>query len=290
MKSPVKCKTLLGHKNLDFSIECLRTFVDNCSDEVHLQFFEDGTIDDSDKIKLLSNFKNSTIISKEDRDQKINYKLQEFPLSLSYRNNVIYAQKIFDVMLYENEDLLFIDSDVFFLKKFTLPCFGLTPVFMTDVENAYSFHPLDFLKINIPIFPRINTGFFYFPKEIFNLPFIEGLLSDEVIKKGFTNRIPWLEQTIWSFLAAKENTVSYFNKSQVIIAEKELKVSADTIAVHLVSTYRNHFSKLKAQCERSREVLTFAQIELENKRKFLNKFEFGLERIIKKTKRHLSIS
>jgi hypothetical protein len=192
-------------------------------------------------------------------------------------------------MLYDEDDLLFIDSDIFFLKKFKLPAFNKTPSFISDTEHAYSFTPLEFFKINIPIYPRINSGLFYFPKSLFSLDFVEELLKDRIIQQGFNRGISWLEQTIWSFLAANANNVNYFDKAQIVMAENKLRITENTLGVHLVSTYRHHFSSLK-KLVLSKEIgASFTEIRLQKGEKLLNKYEFAFQKLIKRAKRELAI-
>lgn len=282
----IKCKTLLGTKNLDFSLACLQSFINNSEDEIHLQIFEDGSLTDHDVHRLLTTLKGSTVIKKSDRDSVINEKLKQYPQCYKYRNSILYAHKIFDVALYDDHDLLFIDSDVLFLKKFKLPAFNNTPVFIADKHHAYSFTPVEFFNVKFPIFPHVNTGFFYFPHDLFSVEFVEQLLTDPIIGKGM-GRISWLEQTIWGFLAARNNQTAYFDSSQIIMARKTLRVDANTIAIHLVSSYRNHFEGLKSKVIADTE--KYEDVRLKNVTAYLSKTEFAVNRIKKKAYRHLHL-
>ncbi|RYY06002.1 MAG: hypothetical protein EOP43_07540, partial [Sphingobacteriaceae bacterium] len=175
MAKQIHCKTLLGHNNLDFSIECLQSFLHHSADDILLEIFEDGSITDEDEAKLLSELKNSVIIKKAAREAKIELLLADYPACRAYRNSTNFAQKLFDITLHDDADMLYIDSDIYFLKKFKLPQLDEMPVFMFDNQNAYSFSPLDLMKMNISVFPNVNTGLFYFPKNLFDLNFIEQL-------------------------------------------------------------------------------------------------------------------
>ena len=283
MLKPIHCKTLLGRDNLDFSIECLQSFIHHCADEIHLQIFEDGTITDADEQKLLSALKNSTVVKKADRDRKLEPILTNFPACKNYRNSTNYAQKIFDMMLYDNHDVLYIDSDIYFLKKFALPKLDEMPVFMADVQNAYSFTPVDLMKINIPLFPNVNSGIFYFPQNLFSLAFVEALLTDAVISKGVTKKIRWLEQTIWSFLAARSRSISYFGHKQVVMADFKLKTDPDTIAIHLIYYFRTHIKQLRLMKPTDDE--TCSPISLNIQTAYLDKMDYTLEKFTRKMKR-----
>ncbi len=283
MIKPIRCKTLLGHSNLDFSIECLQSFIQHCYDEIYLEIFEDGTITEADEQKLLSGLKNSIVVRKKERDKKLETVLAKYPACKHYRSSTNFAQKLFDVMLCDDRDLFYIDSDIYFLKKFMLPQFDEMPVFMADNQNAYSFTPVDLVKINIPVFPNVNTGIFYFPKNLFNLNFIEELLNDAVVTKSLNKHLNWSEQTIWSFLAAKSRSISYFDHKQIIMADFALKTDPETIAIHLIYYFRTHIKQLRLLPQPIDN--TYSPINLNLRTKYLNKVDFAIEKLTRKMKR-----
>ena len=282
----IQCKTLLGQKNLDFSIACLGSFVEYAEDDIQLIIFEDGSLTPDGKQKLSLSLKNCIIDSKGDRDAVVNMKLKSYPKCYHYRNSILYAHKIFDVMLYDEKDLLFIDSDVLFLKRFKLPSFNQFPVFIADKHHAYSFSPAEFFNVSYPIFPHVNTGFFYFPYNQFDVALIESLLNDAVIGKGL-GRISWLEQTIWAFLAARNKKVGYFDSKQIVMAQKVLTKDIQRVAVHLVSSYRSHFNELYAQPAAANSKVE--SIKINEVSTYLGKAEFLLNRLKKKLYRHIGL-
>lgn len=283
MVKPILCKTLLGHNNLDFSIECLQSFLRHSCQDIYLQIFEDGTITEADEQQLLHSLKNSVVVKKKERDLKLEHLLANYPACQQYRNSTNYAQKIFDMMLYDDNDVFYIDSDIYFLKRFLLPEMNGIPVFMADTQNAYSFTPVDLFKINIPVFPNVNSGMFYFPQSLFSLPFIESLLTNKVINKGVKKGIPWLEQTIWSFMAAKSKSINYFNSKQVIMADFTLKTDADTVAIHLVYYFRTHIKQLRLLPAADEN--TCSAINLTINTTYLSKMDFAIEKLMRKIKR-----
>ena len=289
MTVPIKCKTLLGHSGLEFSITCLKSFINNAKQEIHLQIFEDGTLTPADRQQLLAKLPNSNIIDKNVRDQQVAEKLNNYPSCLYYRNSTGYAQKLFDIMLYDDADVFYIDSDILFLKKFCLPQFNEIPVFMSDTFNAYSFQPWDFIRIKFPIFPYVNSGFFYFPQKMYDLDFIEQLLNDTVIRNGFINKIPWLEQTLWAFLTAKSKSFYYFDYNQIMMAQQIMKIpvkanlTEDIIAVHLVGSLRGHvFPELQSIPPPAADDNNYLQIRLMVHNRYLNNISFGIDRLKKK--------
>ena len=290
MAAPIKCKTLLGTWGLDFSITCLKSFVQHSEHEIQLEIFEDGTLTHDNKEQLLSTFSNCAIIDKPIRDNIVVKKLAEHPACLNYRNSTGYAQKLFDIVLYEDQDVFYIDSDILFLKKFKLPEFSGTPIFMSDTFNAYSFTPQEFLKINFPIFPYINSGIFYFPQKLYNLDFIEQLLNDKIIINGLIKKIPWLEQTLWAFLLAKSKNIFYFDHNQIVMAQQVMKIPVNenitdqTIAVHLVSSLRGHVfpELLKIDAHIVDDTADCKQIKVEATKGYLSTLSFAIDRLKKK--------
>lgn len=83
MSTPIKCKTLLGTWGLNFSITCLKSFVQHSEQEIQLEIFEDGTLTQDNKKQLLSAFPTCILIDKTARDQVITDKLAKYPSCLN---------------------------------------------------------------------------------------------------------------------------------------------------------------------------------------------------------------
>lgn len=268
----------------------MKSFVQHSEQEIQLEIFEDGTLTQDNKKQLLSAFPTCILIDKTARDQVITNKLANYPRCLNYRNNTGYAQKLFDIVLFDEQDVFYIDSDILFLKKFKLPQFAEAPIFMSDTFNAYSFTPQEFLKIGFPIFPYINSGIFYYPQKLYNLDFIEQLLNDKIIINGLIKKIPWLEQTLWAFLLARSKNIFYFDHNQIMMAQQVMKIPVndnitnETIAVHLVSSLRGHvFPELtKTNAHTVDDSADFKRIKLEASKGYLSNLSFAIDRIKKK--------
>lgn len=267
----------------------MKSFVQHSEQEIHLEIFEDGTLTQDNKKQLLSAFPTCILIDKTARDQVITNKLANYRSCLNYRNNTGYAQKLFDIVLFDEQDVFYIDSDILFLKKFKLPLFAEAPIFMSDTFNAYSFTPQEFLKISFPIFPYINSGIFYFPQKLYDLDFIEQLLNDKIIINGLIKKIPWLEQTLWAFLLAKSKNIFYFDHNQIVMAQQVMKIPVnhnitdETIAVHLVSSLRGHvFPELQKLTPAINNKNVYHPIKLEVTKGYLSNISFAIDRIKKK--------
>jgi Zn finger protein HypA/HybF involved in hydrogenase expression len=280
----IRVKTLLGKNNLAFSISCLQSFVENAVSPIQLVVLDDGSLSTIEIEKLQSSFDDCEVVTKHHRDEIIAEKLKNYPTCYRYRQQVVYAHKIFDAMLCDDNDLIFIDSDVYFKKKFVLPDFNGIPTFMMGRQHAYSFSPLEFLKVKYSIFPYVNTGMFYFPRKQFDLEFIEALLNDKIINKGI-GRISWLEQTVWAFIAGRGSAIQYFNPFQVVMAGSKRLLKENTLAVHLVTTYRADYNLLiNEQVKNKEEVVP---VSIVTKKRHLSIHEFWMDKVRKKLRRYL---
>ncbi|MCE7067143.1 hypothetical protein [Dyadobacter sp. CY326] len=282
MANTIKCKTLLGQRGLDFSIACLQSFVQQAEDIIMLEIYEDGSITGADEQKLLTALPGSTIVRKSVRTPIIEQKLQAYTLCKKFREENVLAQKLFDVSLYNDDDIFFIDSDIFFFQPYKLPNFNGTPTFMYDTQNAISFNPVNFFKFKHTLFPKINTGIIYFPRQAFDLDFLENLLKDPAFSNGLAIFKVWAEQTLWAVLASAGNRVNYFNPNQIIMATDHTLVNHNTIAVHFVSSYRQQYDSLKDFKPAASNGHT--PVTLSNAAKPLNRIAFFTERLAKKLK------
>lgn len=242
-----------------------------------------------DRSFLLSSLPNSIIIDKIERDKTVAKALQNYPNCFKYRNSIIYGQKLLDIMLFDQEDTLYIDCDIFFIKKFRLPKFEDTAVFMSDTMNAYSFQPKDFIHFKLPLYPYLNAGFFFFPRKLYDLDFIERLLNDAVIHKCLYENLLWSEQTIWAFLTAQSKVFHYFDYDQIMMAQQVMKapvkdnITQNTIGVHLISSLRGHvFDGLQAIPVPAVTSAIYVQVKLKRANRFLNLTGFAKDRLQKK--------
>lgn len=285
MSDILRFQTLLGSGNLDFAITCLGSFLALSETPVALDIYGDGSLGPDHCALLKKHLPGTRIIHLMEREATIQEKLANYPNCQKFRSKNVYAQKLFDVMLFESGPVRFIDSDVLFLRRFRLPEFKETPIFMMDKQNAFSFDHLEFYKIHLPIYPRVNSGLFYFPDSKFDLDYLESLFTHPVISKGVYRSV-WIEQTLWAFLAGKYSKFCYFHPRQIIMSSHKLHLTPRTVAVHLVSSYRYHFAKLTqlnlAQ-EKSEDLI------LKTTHNPLGNNSFLLDRIKKTVKRRIGI-
>ena len=163
-------RTLLGKKNLDFSISCLKSCIDNCEQQTILEIFEDGSLNKELEDYIKGKISNVIVVYKHERDKILDDLLKGYPESVIFRKQNIFGFKLYDVMLYDPKPFFYIDSDIIFYRKFSFPKQGSNPIFMMDAENAYSFSDKQVYGLREKILPRINAGFFYFPFNCFINP------------------------------------------------------------------------------------------------------------------------
>lgn len=276
MKRSITCRTLLGSGNMDFSIECLKSMLDNSYDNIRLQIFEDGSLQPDDIQKLESSLPDSTVVTRKSREESVMQQLADYPYCRQLRESNVFGFKLFDTMLYDDAEFFYLDTDIYFLKPFAFPQFGPNPVFMRDAINGYYFKQHQFLKISAPVMPLINAGFYYFPRRLFKLSIVENLLEKYFTPENMSHM--WAEQTLWAFLGAEVKDAYYFNPQQVVLAKHRLKLNDKTIAVHLVSIARRNFEAVKSLAKKeSHPADDFELIKLEKINAPLRKtaFAFG---------------
>lgn len=278
----VEVITLLGNKNLPFSVFCLRSFVKHSADEIRLIIFEDGSLTNSEKMYLQDQIPGSLVVNKTERDQRLQSVENQYPNCVKFRNENVLGQKLVDLLLL-GKAFIFIDSDVLFLKNFSLPEFCV-PTFIKDVQNAYIFHPLKLIKQ--PIFPKINTGFFYFPFIQNALNKLEDLLQNKNIRREVQRLPMWAEQSLWALLAGYSAEISYFNEAQIMMAGVK-PAKHIPVAIHLVSTFRYMFDHYKKICTSGS--LTTEELTLISTRKKLPLWRYRSERIQKRLTRLFTV-
>ena len=235
----------------------------------------------SDKVYLSTEIEHCTIIDKAGRDARLQVMNQQFPHCIKFRNENVLGQKIIDLLVL-GEEVLFIDSDVLFLKNFRLPGFHL-PTFIKDTQNAYVFHPLR-QQEKFKVFPKVNTGFFYFPFVSNALDKLEEQLANKNIFKDIKRLPCWAEQSLWALLAGFFNTIDYFSEKEIAMPGKQINENIP-VAIHLVSTYRNRIDYYKQHIRANTDKpVTLSLVCANNK---LSLLEYRFERIQKRMARFL---
>lgn len=245
----ITCRTLLGHRKLDFSINCLKSCVRMSIDPVVIEIFEDGSLTEDD-VKFISlELPDSKIFFKKDRDVVMKKLLAQHPHCLKMRKLNVFGSKLFDIMVYQPKNFYYLDTDIIFYRRFKFPAFMGYPIFMKDAGNGYCFSDLMILKTHKYLIPQLNAGFSHYPPELFSLDFIENILIKYYTPT--TMHHSWAEQTMWSFLASSQEEVHYFHEKHVVMPYSDIPITPELVAIHFVSVFRNRIPQVKAYIDKN---------------------------------------
>jgi hypothetical protein len=238
--------TLLGTRNIDLSIACLRSLVKCAGHEFGFRIHDDGTLTSSDRSALATELPVARVVSRSESDEVAKSRLSGFPRCQALRDGNVLALKLFDVAFFESSPVLrFVDSDVLFLKPFTGAPFEFPAnwaAFFPDSQSAYSVRAPDLLRnpwLRLPA--RLNSGYFGIPLQRFDLEILEKLL------RLWRGRTPvWIEQTCWAATAGDRDT-KLFDPVQFQIYRPDREISTDCVALHFVSSVRSHLARFVAR-------------------------------------------
>lgn len=247
MRAPVR--TLLGAKGFDTSLTCLRSLVAYSADPVRLVFHEDGSLTDDHRARLAEITPGAEFVGRKEADERVDGLLARHPRCLAARRSGPLFLKLFDVALLNPDGLAYVDSDVFFLRRYTglfQRPHGSPPVFMTDAAHAYGIRPWRMWPLGqVRLTGRVNTGLIVGWAGGLDLDLLEWLLGRLAGDAAFARRPYWAEQTCWAALAARR-LCDLFDPRQVILASTTMRnYHAGVVAIHFVSTYRDRLAAFR---------------------------------------------
>jgi hypothetical protein len=249
---PIPVRTLLGAKGFETSCLCLRSLVEYSADPVRLVIHEDGTLTDKHRDQLRQISPGTEFVGRAAADEAVEGLLARYPRCLEFRRTEVLALKLFDIVLLAPGRLAYCDSDVLFLRRyaglFTAPVVPGRPVFMTDVGHAYSVRPWKLWPFGpVRLVGRLNTGITLTPPAYLDLSFLEWLLGVLSTDPVFVRRRYWTEQTCWAALAARTGA-DLLDPRRVVLATRTMDgYSADAVAIHFVTTFRNQLPAFEAR-------------------------------------------
>jgi hypothetical protein len=245
--------TLLGESTVNVSLVCLPTLVRYCSNPIRLVIHEDGSLTEPSRDALRVALPGVEFINREKADEEIEARLNGYPRCIASRNRNIMFLKLFDVSLLEPEELLYCDSDILFLRPFS-GLFGpaksrFPALFMTDTKEAYSVRPWHLRPLGqIRLASRVNAGLMRINPGVLDLDFVEWLLKKMDGHSVWTRRSYWNEQTCWAALAGRSGC-GLWDRQKVLMASPDMALyTSDAVAIHFVSTYRNHLEYYATKC------------------------------------------
>lgn len=246
--TPMTVRTLLGEKTLGVSLACLPTLVAHSADPVRLVIHEDGTLSESGRDALRRALPGAEFVGRAEADAAVLPQLARHPLCLAARSGSPLFLKVFDIALLEPGELRYADSDVLFLRPYAGLFGGAAPafpaLFMADVKEAYAVRPWHLWPVGrVRLASRVNTGLLRTRPGFLDLDLVEWLLGRLGGHPVWERRWYWAEQTCWAALAGRAGCGLWDSRRLVIATADMAGYTPDAVAVHFVSTYRNHLAE-----------------------------------------------
>ena len=244
VKKRILVQTLVGGKEINFYIECLKSLISFCKDPIKLLVHSDGTLTSTDKDRLVSMLGTHTVAFSDTK------KCKEITLDLlkgkpncqMSRNNSLWGIEFFDPLFVDNEEQFsfYIDADILFIQPFR----GLFDkdvvkngaVFLKDAQwDAYSMRPWHLLgsKKKLQIVQGITTALVCWDKSVIDWDYLEWFLG----KNEFHGLKEWILPSAQSGLAARCNART-ISSSQVLNMYPNAKIQKNTFGLHLLGSFR----------------------------------------------------
>jgi len=114
---------------------------------------------------------------------------------------------------------------------------------MADVKHAYAVRPWYLRPLGcLRLAGQVNTGLIRATPGVFDLDFTEWMIGRLADRPVWSRRWYWAEQTCWAALAGRATT-GLWDPRRVVLASADMgEFTAETVAVHFVSTYRHHLA------------------------------------------------
>ena len=276
--------TLACHRDRDMAILSLKSFIHNYKDAYEIHVYEDGSLTEEDKI-LFTALPNLIIKDKKEVDAKANEALKKYPFCKAWRGENAFTVKLFDMAVVEENDYVYFDSDIFFIRPFT----GLERRQFGEEDLVLMYDRFDYYSLNYFerfIYPRvkfpdkINAGFYYLKKEAIDWDLFEWLFSQQQYfpRDKELWRVSLADQTAWALLGANSES-KIFKKKHIIIPAGIDEITNETVAVHLIKRLKAFPEVYEhVQSLMFRENIPTTMLEVEDL-KFSNLFTAAFERI-----------
>ncbi|MCL4837571.1 MAG: hypothetical protein KJ058_06380 [Thermoanaerobaculia bacterium] len=235
----ISVHTLLGKRQLSFSLRCLSSLLTHCRDGVALVLHDDGTLESADWQLLHATLHPAVSWPRSEANERIDPLLAKHPRCLAFRRSHVFGPKLFDGVLGgEGDHFHYADSDILFIRPFhglfqpLESAYGA--LFMHDRQNAYALRPWQLMPPNALRVPgHINSGIVVLRRSQFDLDFIEWALAR--LDSGYA--LTWHEQTVWALLGGRISC-RVLDPDQFIIPTPGTALPPGAIGLHWVSSVR----------------------------------------------------
>lgn len=237
-------QTLVGGKEINFYIECLKSLIGFCKDPIKLLLHTDGSLTSNDKDRVLSMLGDNTVSfsdAKKCKEATLD-QLKGKPNCQMIRNNSLWGIEFFDPLFVDNHEQysFYIDADILFIKPFK----GLFDkdvvksgaLFLKDAQwDAYSMRPWHLLgsKKKLQIVQGITTALVCWDKSVIDWDYLEWFLGEN----QFHGLKEWILPSAQSGLAARCSARTIAS-SQVLNMYPNAKIKKNTFGLHLLGSFR----------------------------------------------------
>jgi hypothetical protein len=237
-------------------MKCLSSFARNCTDDYEVLLLDDGTVDSPLLEEYIALFRaRLRFLSDTDQNNIVRTELRCYPNCLAFWEQHVLARKLLAVPLVNDGQVVFIDSDILFVRPFTLvdalSSIGSAYGFMLDTSDYARtlIWPHTWrMQLRVPSLKfvrRANTGMLVFNRLSWSPTFIEGILRVGFYRKHVESLrgslLYWMqEQSIYAMLGASCGAY-YFNPTQCRLANEGFVPSQTRsyVALHFVSGTRH---------------------------------------------------
>jgi hypothetical protein len=248
IRNPIVVRTLLGLRSFAESLQCLGSLLACAADPIRLIIHEDGTLANEHRDQLRGLGPQIQLLPRSEADALVSARLRRHPRCRAARSSSPLFLKLFDVPLLAGTRLAYCDSDVLFIhpfaEVFSPPVPPAAPLaFMTDATHAFAVRPWRAWPAGpVRLGGWVNTGLIVGDGTVLDLDYLEWLLGILEPDKAYARRPYWAEQTCWAAIAARSG-FALFDSRRLVLADAALsRLSAQTVAIHFISTYRDRLA------------------------------------------------
>lgn len=192
--------SLICHAHIPMALDCLGSVARLCEEPIRFQIHDDGSLTGEDHHLLEDRLPVERIISREEADACMQERLAGYPSLMVLRKELVLALKLLDgPSMRGGEDYLFCDSDIFVLRRYSLPVWASPIALMRDRHPSYSMRSWGLLCSSVKMPACANSGFIYAKSGSVDLDFLEWFVS----QRRHRAILPMLEQTAWAALGMR---------------------------------------------------------------------------------------
>ena len=246
-------RLLLGKGMMPVAEACVATLPRCSARKLSFIVHDDGTLDADSAARIRELFSPEQIIFKAEADRFVRARLAGHPLCFRCRNSYVPAMKLFDLPLFSNGPLHYVDADIMFTRRFTADSFWELSqndvVFMQGGGNAYSLDAFDILTDRGGIGPlkgKLNSGVVGMRRDAYDLDYLEHVLSLPVYWRAVERSPFFAEQTLYALLGSRLRC-GVLDPHLVVNANSprfDIHNSRGLVAIHFTTPYRHHIGEM----------------------------------------------